>query len=116
MRHELAQLAGSRQRFRGTFGRYGIRPKFNPEPVRTLVLCDVQDDDGIVLVDHLWFTCGRRFAELGELEPGTVLEFDARVMEYLRQPYRGRPERRKSEAKPVRDFRLSYPTRIEVYR
>lgn len=114
MRKKLGELTGQRKRFRGTFGRYGIRPALALPPVRTLVLTDLQDESGIVVADHLWFRVTGGFESLGELTEGAVLEFDARVTEYQRHQYRGRPENRKSTGKSVRDFKLSYPTRIEV--
>ncbi len=119
MRHRLSALTGQRTRFRGRFRRYGIRPKLVLPPVRTLCLEDIEDAEnaeGIVLADHLWFTCGQRFADLGEITEGQVLEFSATVTEYEKRHYLGRPERQRTMSERGTDYRLSYPSRIEIVR
>jgi hypothetical protein len=113
MREELAKLNGQRTVFRGTFQRYGIRPVMLP-PVKTFCLADIQNADGIVLADHLWLSWRQRFATLGELQEGQVVEFVATVTEYEKRRYKGRPERQKDSGHGGTDYRLSYPANVRV--
>ena len=113
MRNELGKLKGKRTRFVGVFQRYGIRPAAMP-PVKTFCLADIQNADGIILADHIWMTWRNRFASLGELQEGQILEFDATVTEYEKRRYMGRPERKLNSGNGGTDFRLSYPTNIRL--
>ena len=108
----LAQFIGVRTRFCGRFSRYGIRPIQLP-PVRTFCLADIRDVDSIIAADHCWFTLRQRFAAIGELQEGQLIEFDATVTEYEKRFYRGRPERQTpTSGSGGMDYRLSYPANI----
>ena len=114
MREELSKLAGQRIRVAGIVARYGIKPKFQPQPVvRTICLQDIADQNGNLLCDHLWFAVGNGFASLGELSPGQLIELDATVTQYQKRLYRGKHPA-KSQPDDLRDFRLSWPRRIVV--
>lgn len=110
MRRKLAKINGSRQRFRGTFVRYGTKPAWNsPVPLPTILLKDVQDAaTGSVVTDHLWFNLTKGFAAL-DLAPGDLVEFDARVKPYQK----GRVNRWQGIDERTTDYKLSHPTKIQ---
>lgn len=111
----LAQFNGQRTRVCGRFSRYGIKPVQLP-PVRTFCLEDIQNAEGIILADHLWFTLRQRFAEAGELQEGQLIEFDATVTEYTKRVYSGRSARKsKTSGDGGVDYRLSYPSNIVIH-
>ncbi len=115
MRNNLRQLKGQRTRFCGRFKRYGVQPKLVLPPERTFVLEDIQTAAGVILADHLWFSLNQSFASLGELQEGQVIEFDARVTEYEKRLFQGKPERRMARSgSGGTDYRLSYPTNIRI--
>ncbi len=114
MRNDLGQLKGQRTRFCGRFKRYGVKPKLVLPPVRTFVLEDIQNAEGIILADHLWFQLNQRFASLGELQEGQMIEFDARVTEYEKQVFRGPLNRKKNSGNGGTDYRLSYPSNCRI--
>ncbi len=85
-------------------------------PVRTFCLQDIQNAEGIVLADHLWFTLRQRFAEAGELREGQLIEFDATVTEYAKRVYSGRTARKfQNSGNGGTDYRLSYPSNIVIH-
>ena len=53
------------------------------------------------MTNHLWFNFTKRF-QLLELSGGEKLEFDARVKKY------------KKGKRSKEDFKLTYPTKIEI--
>lgn len=111
-RKKLARLNGTRQRFIGTFERFGTKNGYKgPEP--TVLLIDVKDGStGKVVTDHLWFNLTKGFAAL-ELQKGDKIAFDARVTEY-EKGYKGRDWERQLEAPISSDYKLSFPTKIEL--
>lgn len=108
MRAALKQIKEVRATFTGTFVRLGTKSSFG-HPKQTLLLADVKDSEGKIVTDHLWFNMGIQFMAL-HLQPGDVVQFDARVTEYIKG-YRGY---RDDVYKPIeKDYRLSYPTKIK---
>lgn len=108
MRKELKKIEEVRATFTGTFVRTGIKTDFGHDKP-TLLLTDVQDGDGKVVTDHLWFNLGKQFSAL-RLRPGDIVQFDARVKRYTKG-YRG--HRDDVYDKPVEtDYKLSHPTRM----
>ena len=106
MRDKMAPLEEARSTFYATFSRYGWKPGYaTHEPIRTLLLVNVKRGQREV-ADHLWFTVTKGFAKLGELHPGDVVSFDARVKTYLKG-YGSWEEKEQ-------DFKLSFPTRIRL--
>lgn len=113
MRQDLARLDGVRRRFEGVFVRFGKKVAYKGEPLTTVLLKGVIDiSSQKIVTDHLWFTMGKQFAELG-LKEGDVVRFDARVSEYVKG-YRGRRDEDDfGDFKPLeRDYRLSFPTKF----
>lgn len=106
MREKLKDIRGMRQRFTGTFERFGTKPAYKGAPIKTVLLVDVKNQRGEEVCDHIWFTSGKQFESL-ELRPGDKICFDARVKSYIKG-YRGRRE--DYDAKPVTtDYKLSHP-------
>lgn len=103
-----------RQTFTGTFVRYGRKPGYRKGSVqRTLLLEDVRDDQGNIVAEQLWFNLTKGFADLGTLESGDRVRFDARVKRYPRRKgkvtWRTGVDRRGYKRA---QFGLSFPTRI----
>jgi hypothetical protein len=112
MRTELRKREGSRETFTGRFVRYGWKDGWVGR-VRTLLLVDVRDAEGLLVADHLWFNCTKGFEQAGLVE-GCVVQFDARVMAY-KKGYRGHVWERALEApRPSTDYHLTRPTRVAV--
>jgi hypothetical protein len=112
MRETLKKFNGKRTRFQGTFVRFGTKNGWQGSAERTILLKDVKHVlSGIIVCDHVWFTLRKRFSEV-EPKEGDVLEFDARVTEYLKG-YRGRRAEETGEAYSERDYKLSNPTKIK---
>jgi hypothetical protein len=108
MRKALAPREGERATFTGTFERYGLKTGWGKgPPKKTLLLRDIIDSRGVKVCEHLWFNLTMGFAKL-RLQPGDVVQFDARVKLYTKG-YKGR---REDVDKPMeRDYKLSHPTR-----
>ena len=108
MRNELGKMNQTRCRFKGIFERYGKKTNYKGFPETTVLLKEIRKGDKIVS-DHLWFSLTKGFQKLGELKQGDVVEFDARVTEYLKG-YKGY---REDVDKPLEtDYRLSFPTKF----
>lgn len=112
MKKGLQRLEGTRTTFTATFKRYGKKSSYKGLPKTTILLTGVKLD-GKTVADHVWFTMTKGFERLGELEEGTVLQFDARVSKYVKG-YKGFREDVWLENPPIEDFKLSYPTKIKV--
>ena len=109
MRKQLAKMDNVRATFRGVFERFGVKSGWNGRQETTVLLKDITDATGKRVCDHLWFNLTKQFKSL-HLEPGDVVQFDARVRQYTRG-YRG--WREDVYDKPVEtDYKLSYPTRV----
>ncbi len=109
MRQALKTLDGQRQTFTGTIERFGNKNDFGHIKL-TLLLKDVKDSEGNVVTDHLWFNLTKGFSKIG-LQTGDIVQFDARVKEYLKG-YMG--HREDVFDKPIqRDYKLSHPTKIK---
>lgn len=114
MRHKLKGIHRQRLRFEATFERYGEKPAFRGPPITTLLLTHViRLDTGEVATDHLWFTETKGFAQLGNLQQGDKVQFDARVSQYVKG-YRGRRAEELGEAWYAIDYRLSFPTKVAL--
>jgi hypothetical protein len=73
------------------------------------LLKDVKDAaTGVIMTDHLWFNLTKGFAALGPLEPGAIVEFDARVKPYQK----GCVNWRQGIDERMIDYKLSHPTKI----
>lgn len=111
MRKNLKKLDGERKRFSATFERYGSKTAYKGPPLKTILLKIFVDiDTNSIVTDHLWFNFTKGFEALGELSPGTKIEFEARVKPY-EAGYKGY-NWEKSLDSPVRtDYKLAWPQR-----
>jgi hypothetical protein len=113
-RKKLGKLNGDRLKFVGKFERYGTKTGYKGFPKRTILLKDVRvdgedGDGGKVVTDHLWFNYTKGFQNLGELNKGDNVQFQARVKEYIK----GYVNYRKFIDEREIDFKLNYPTQIK---
>lgn len=85
MREKLRQLGSSeRHTFIGIFERYGKKRGWFA-PASTVLLKDIRlENSDSILTDHVWLTVGKRLYELGELQCGDIIQFNARVAEYYK--------------------------------
>lgn len=112
MRKKLKQIGKEeRHTFTGTFVKFGFKNGYMG-PVETLLLVDVKDNKGNIVTDHLWFNKTKGFAKL-ELEEGDIVKFDARVSEY-EKGYKGYNYMQRILNPVSKDYRLTYPTKIEL--
>lgn len=97
-----------RETFQGEFVRYGLKSGWHGQD-KTILLRNIKRKDGKIVSDHLWFNFTKGFSNLGELQEGDIIQFDARVKEY-EKGYKGW---REDVYKPIEiDYKLSHPTKI----
>jgi hypothetical protein len=109
MRKALAARQGERATFHGTFERLGTKNGWQGRQDQTVLLTEVCDATGTPVCDHLWFNLTKAFALL-RLQPGDIVQFDARVKKYLK----GYFGRREEVYRPAEvDYKLSHPTRVK---
>lgn len=107
VRKEMQKRLGERGAFTATFVRWGSKEGWTG-PQKTMLVQYVRDQAGKLVADHLWFTCGKWTDQLGDIQAGDTLAFDARITEY-EKGYKGR---RWGVDKPIStDYRLSNPTK-----
>ncbi|MGC9777673.1 MAG: hypothetical protein HZR80_00355 [Candidatus Heimdallarchaeota archaeon] len=110
-RTKLQENENYRGVFSGTFKRFGEKRGYNGYPETTVLLVNIQDRDGTIVGDHLWFNYTKGFKELGELKVGDIIQFDARVKKYYKG-YQGYREDVPRSQK--RDYKLSHPTKMSI--
>lgn len=108
MRSNLKRINEKRMVFQGVFERYGLKSNWHGFPVKTILLKDVRDSSSRVVTNHLWFNYTKGFQALGDMEAGDVIEFNARVKEYVK----GYINNRRYIDERTIDYKLSHPTKI----
>jgi hypothetical protein len=109
MRTELKKINGTRTRFRGTVERTGSRPNYHGFPEPTVLLKNVVFvNTGKLATDHIWFTVGKTLERLA-LQPGDIVEFDARVGDYVK----GYINQKEYIDEREIDYKLNRPTKIQ---
>src|SRR5579864_7616323 len=108
MREELKRRVGKRGSFSARVERYGKRTSYGYEK-ETILVCDVRDEQGAEVTDHLWFTVGKQIKEMN-LQPGEKIFFFARVAPY-KKGYRGRREDDDLPL-PCTDYCLKFPNQF----
>lgn len=84
MRKELKKLGSAeRHTFRGTFARFGTKAAFKGPPLVTVLLYDLCTTKDEIFSDHIWLNLTKGLAKL-ELQRGDIVEFDARVGQYVK--------------------------------
>lgn len=111
MRNELKATEGERHRYQGRFERYGEKSSYKGPPTKTILFKNITSaDTNQIVCNHIWFTCGKQFFNLGELQQGDLVEFVARSAQY-EKGYNGyRNDVRKPHSV---DFKLSHPTQVK---
>lgn len=113
MRTNLKKLDNCRMKFTGTFERYGQKTNFKGYPEKTVLLLAIKDPSGKTVTDHIWFSLTKGLQSLGDLQEGHVIEFHARVREYVKG-YKGYREDVMFENPPRTDYKLSHPTKFRL--
>ena len=112
MRTLLSGRKDERKRFRGTFVRLGKKSGYKGNSEETVLITNIIDlESNTVVADHLWFTFTKGFQELN-LQPGNIVEFDARVKEYKK----GYAYDVATRTQRKTDYKLSHPTKITLVR
>lgn len=110
MRKKLKTIEGERIRFRATVEKFGKKTNFKGFPEDTILFKNViRVDNGEEATDHIWFTV-RKTIESLNLNPGDVVEFDARVGDYVKgyvNFWQGIDER-------TLDYKLNRPTKFKI--
>lgn len=86
MRKQLGKLDGQRIKLTAVIDRFGTKRNYHGFPENTVCFKNVQDLDGNLLTDHIWFTVGKRIANL-ILREGERIMFEARVSGYVKGYY-----------------------------
>jgi hypothetical protein len=109
MRQKLQDEEGNRKRFRAVFVRLGKKMNYKGYSEETILLQNVVDlETNKVVTDHLWLNFSKAFEKI-QLKEGMILEFDARIKEYLK----GYINKKYQIDKSSTDFKLSHPTKIK---
>lgn len=114
LRTGLKQINEERKTFSGIFKRYGTKSGWNGFPERTILLINIINikDSNHIVTDHCWFTLTKQFEELGDLIQGDIIQFDARVKEYIKG-WQGHKAEEYGENSCEIDYKLSHPTKIK---
>jgi hypothetical protein len=108
MRKDLKTLNEQRIRFKATVERFGKKTNYHGFPESTILFtCVSRVDTGKQVTDHIWFTVGKTIQALN-LKPGDVVEFDARVGDYVK----GYVNYREYIDERIIDYKLNRPTRF----
>ena len=111
MRNQLKQLQEQRMKFVGTFKRYGNKSNWHGFPETTILLVDIKDCNGKIVTDHIWFKQTKGFVAINPLVEGDLIEFEARVKDYVKG-YHGRKAEEYGEENYELDYKLNFPTKI----
>lgn len=114
MRKKLGEHKEQRLRFKGNFERYGTKSNhYTGYLEKTVLLSNVfVVETNEPITNHIWLNLTKGLASLGELQPGDLIEFDARVKGYTKG-YFGHNEEARLLNPPKRDYKLSHPTKFE---
>lgn len=111
MREKLQSMGGIREEFTGIFVRFGIKTAWIGMQ-KTVLLSDIKNKHGKVVVDHLWFNMTAGFSKIN-LQEGDEVSFRGRVKQYLKG-YAGHREEIQWEKPIEKDYKLSHPTNIRL--
>jgi hypothetical protein len=109
MRQKLKKINGQREKFIGIFERFGTKINYKGFPESTILLKNIKNLSEKKIADHLWFNYTKQFQKLDNLKQGDIIEFEARVKQYVKGyvNYREWIDNREI------DYKLSYPTKIK---
>ncbi|WP_262314513.1 hypothetical protein [Lacticaseibacillus parakribbianus] len=107
-REALRKLGtNARFQFTTTFERFGKRSGWVGD--ETTVLFSNVEQNGNMVTDHLWFTCGKTWSNL-DLHEGDQVQFMARVAKY-EKGYKGNREQVWDYHPIETDYKLERPTK-----
>lgn len=110
MRRALEKIEGKRTTFTAVFERFGTKRGWKGYLEDTILVKEVVElETNIIVAGHLWFTVGKRLANI-QFQEGDKIRFDARVTSYIKG-YRGYGFKDLEV-----DYRLSNPTNIKKVR
>lgn len=113
MSNWLKGNVNQRLRFRATFERKGKKTAYRGPPIETILLKDViVAETGRPVRDHVWLNMTKGFQQIGPLEQGQRIEFDARVTRCKKGYWGANFERALNASSPHYGYQLSRPTRI----
>ena len=103
VRKNLEPLEEVRGTFVGEYMRHGGKGKNK----FTVCLTNIHDDKNNFLCDHIWLNVGKQIKELGWLQKGDKIQFNARVKKYRKGSIkRGIPV--------AMDYKLTYPSKVQL--
>ncbi|WP_141505091.1 hypothetical protein [Paenibacillus luteus] len=102
MREQLQALEGKRSIFTGEFEKVSGKKEHSGSGPAVL-LCNIKDQSGQLLADHLWIEYSQEF-EAMKLKRGEQIVFRARVGQY-----------QKGKTGQIVDYKLYYPSNIQRY-
>ena len=110
MRSKLSEDEGERKKFRAVFSRFGKKTNYQGYSESTVLLTRVIDvEKKIIVTDHAWFSLTKGFENIN-LQPGLIIEFEARVKSYDK----GYVNKRYGINQKKQDFRFSHPGKIVI--
>jgi hypothetical protein len=117
MRKKLEKFGYNRYTFFATFERYGSKKNhFSIIPEVTMLFKNIRRKSSKdILADHIWLKCGKRMEDLGVLNKGDIIQFDARVTKYIKG-YHGVVAQERGEEWSQEDWRLSTPTNVKIHK
>lgn len=112
MRKKLSAIDGTRQQFIAVFTKTGKKVNYKGYSEETILLTNIRDAaTGRLLADHVWFTYSKTFQDV-RMTQGDEIIFDARVKQYQK----GYVNRQAGFSSRKKDFKLSYPSNVRIYK
>ena len=109
MRTKLKELNEQRIKIIAEFEKFGLKTNFKGYPEQTALFVNLTDKNNNKLCDHIWFTVGKRIANLN-LNPGDIISFDARISKYVK----GYVNIREGIDERTIDYKLNNPTKFQI--
>lgn len=112
VRTKLKRIDDVRDSFYGKFERFGRAT----DGQLTLLITDIHNKHGNIIADHVWFKRTKGFKDLGFIEPGEYIRFDARIKAY-EKGYKGQDDRiLKTKGNDIKtDYKFSHPSQVKRF-
>lgn len=109
MRKKLKELKDKRIKIIAGFEKFGTKINFKGFPEQTALFVNLTDENNNELCDHIWFTVGKRIANLN-LKYGNIVSFEARISEYVK----GYVNFKEYVDERTIDYKLNNPTNFKI--
>ena len=109
MRKKLKELNNQRITIIAGFEKFGTKTNFKGYLEQTALFVNLTDENDNELCDHIWFTVGKRIANLN-LEYGNIISFEARISSYVK----GYVNNRDFVDERTIDYKLNNPTKFKI--